>query len=91
MTSVRDALGEWFALLNRLPPATEIQIAEEAASPGAGATFAAAVIVYPDGRTDVLAFQAGRYDGEPRVFARVFHGSDDVHQQVNAWKEEVSR
>jgi hypothetical protein len=91
MTEVRDALGEWFALLNQLPRGTAIDIAEEGASPGAGAESVAAILIDPNGRAHALAIHAGHYDGEPRVFARVFQGDpDDVTRQMNAWKAEVS-
>lgn len=90
MTSVRDALTEWFEILNRLPPGQPIDIVEEGASPGEGAPAVVAQIVRPDLNASVLMIVAGAYDGEPRIFARVFKGTtDEVGAAGAAWRKEI--
>lgn len=90
MTTVRDALVSWTAILASLPRGTEIEVAEEGATPGAGAQMTVALVVRADGSAAALGLRAGLYDGKPRVFARAFDGAQTkVAAAVEEWKSEV--
>ena len=88
---VRDALLEWFAILDGLPADHPVEIAEEGASPGEGTQAVLASVVRPDQSSAALMIAAGSYDGEPRIFARVFTGTgDDIAGAATAWREDVT-
>jgi len=90
MPALRDALGKWFTILDNLPKGTEIQINEEAASPGPGARLTVALVVLPNLDALALAIRAGTYDGEARVFAEVFRGpTSKVKTAIQEWNADI--
>jgi hypothetical protein len=90
VTSVRDALGQFINVLNGLKGQPHINIFEDGGSPGAGAPATVVTVLKPDGTNTTLVLAAGTYDGEARVFARVFEGQEEaVLKEGRAWIKEV--
>jgi hypothetical protein len=90
--SVQDALGRWAQIMTSTPNGQPVETNVEGASPGAGASMAVSMLYRPDHSAAALVIIAGTYDGEPRIFARVFEGgTNEVSAAFRQWRDEVRR